>query len=276
MELHYIMYILVKPEDFTKEHLEFIENFKKMIRMLSNTTDTLMGAKDVNSRHIISTAAHAKIVGLRKCGDVMDRLDSEMPCEGTSQYAEQFVKVDKSLLDSHDVKKGTVILNVHNYGDGTRARIFKKFLLKHDDSKSILGTIYSGHDVELSDVLNIMPNYITQFGKTGNTESIDKNSKILGNVTLTEYEQEICFLFLLNWNFKQIANFMNYYRPIPQQRTIDTIIKRKNYICNKLCIGSTLLSDLQEFLVAINFQNKIPISFLSFITGARTLKEISL
>ena len=270
------MYTLVKPEDFTKEHLEFLENFKNMIRMLSNTTDMLMGTKDINSRHIISTSAHAKIVGLGKCGDVTDRLDSEMPCDGTSQYADQFVQVDKSLLNSRDVKKGIVILNIHNYGDGTKARIFKKFMLKHDDSKSILGTIYSGHDIDLSDVLNIMPNYITQFGKTGSIESIDKNSKILEDITLTEYEQEICFLFLLNWNFKQIANFMNYYRPVPQQRTIDTIIKKKNYICNKFCLGSTSLTDLQEFLVSINFQNKIPISFLSFITGATTLKEISL
>jgi len=270
------VYRLVLPTEFTKSHLDYIEKFKSMIQMLSETTDTLMGAKDIESRHIISTSSHARIVGLDKCGDVNGRLDAEMPCEGTAQYAEQFVQVDKSLLASQDVKKGVVVLNIHNYGDGTKARIFKKYLLKHDESKSILGTIYSGYDIDLSDVLNIMPNYITQFGKTASIESIDKNSKILENIMLTEYEQEICFLFLLNWNFKQIANFMNYYRPIPQQRTIDTIIKKKNYICNKLGIGSTLLTDLQDFLVAIDFHNKIPLSFLRFIVGATTLKEVSL
>ncbi|RTL13155.1 MAG: hypothetical protein EKK54_01295 [Neisseriaceae bacterium] len=270
------MYKLIKPEDFTKEHVEHIENFKKMIKMLSDSTDTLMGAKDINSRHIISTTSHSKIVGLNRCGDVTGRLDSEMPCDGTAQYAEQFVQVDKSLLTSQDVKRGVVILNIHNYGDGTKARIFKKFLLKHDDSQSILGTIYSGQDIDLTDVLNIMPNYITQFGKTGNIKVINKNDNLLNDITLTEYEQEICFLFLLNWNFKQIANFMNYYRPIPQQRTIDTIIKKKNYICNKFRLNSTLLTDLQEFLVSINFHNKIPLSFLGFIVGATTLKEISL
>ena len=221
------MYKLVKPSDFTKDHLEYIDDFKKMIRMLSDTTDTLMGAKDINSRHIISTSSHAKIVGLNKCGDVTDRLDDEMPCDGTAQYAKQFVQVDKSLLATRDIKKGIVILNIHNYGDGTRARVFKKFLLKHDNSKSILGTIYSGHNIDLVDVLNIMPSYITQFGQTGNIESINENSKIVNDITLTEYEQEICFLLLLNWNFKQIANFMNYYRPVLQPRTFDTIIKKK-------------------------------------------------
>lgn len=270
------MYTLIKPENLTKEHIEYIENFKNMIQMLSNTTDTLMGAKDINSRHITSTTAHAKIVGLSKCGDVTDRFDHEMPCDGTSQYAEQFVQVDKSLLATQDVNKGMVILNIHNYGDGTKARIFKKFLLKHDGSKAILGTIYTGQDIDLSDVLNIMPNYITQFGKTASIESVNKNSRILEDVTLTIYELEICFLFLLNWNFKQVANFMNYYRPIQQHRTIDTIIKKKNYICNKLKLDSTLLTDLQEFLVSINFHNKVPLSFLGFIVGATTLKEISL
>lgn len=270
------MYKLVKPNDFTKEHLEYIDDFKKMIRMLSDTTDTLMGAKDINSRHIISTSSHAKIVGLNKCGDVTDRLDDEMPCDGTAQYAEQFVQVDKSLLATRDIKKGIVILNIHNYGDGTRARIFKKFLLKHDNSKSILGTIYSGQNIDLVDVLNIMPSYITQFGKTGSIESINQSSKIVDDITLTEYEQEICFLLLLNWNFKQIASFMNYYRPVPQPRTIDTIIKKKNYICNKLRLNSNLLADLQEFLVSIKFHNKIPLSFLGFIIGANPLKEISL
>ena len=166
------MYALVSPENYNKEQLKYVENFKKMIEMLSENTDTMMGAKDIYSRHIISTKAHATIVGLKKCGDVSGRLDRDMPCDGTAQYAEQFVQVDKSLMDTKDVKKGVTILNIHNYSDGTKARIFKKFILKHDPSKAILGTIYSGQDVDLIDVLNIMPNYITQFGKTGNIQSI--------------------------------------------------------------------------------------------------------
>lgn len=270
------MYTLVKPEDYTREHLAFLSDFKKMIQMLSETTDTLMGAKDINSRHITSTSSHAKIVGLKKCGDVSERYDADMPCEGTAQYAEQFVQVDKALLSSQDIKKGVIILNIHNYSDGTRARIFKKFMLKHDPSKSILGTIYSGYDVDLIDILNIMPNYITQFGKTGSIETINDKTQVLNDITLTEYEQEICFLLLLNWNCKQIAEFMNFYRPIAQERTIDTILKKKNYICNKLHLRSTNLSDLQEFLVSINFHKKIPISFLSFVIGSSKLREMIL
>lgn len=270
------MYKLVLPTAFTKDQTDYIEKFKSMIRVLSETTDALMGAKDIESRHIISTTSHAKIVGLDKCGDVNGRLDAEMPCEGTAQYAEQFVQVDKSLLASQDVKKGVVILNIHNYGDGTKARIFKKHLLKHDESKSILGTIYSGQDIELSDVINVMPSYITRFGSTGSIDAISNDSKICGEITLTEYEQEICFLLLLNWNFRQIADFMNYFHKSEKERTIDTIIKKKNYICQKLGLNSLLLSDLQDFLVSIGFQNKIPLTFLRFIVGNKVLKDITL
>lgn len=270
------MYNLVEPKDFTIEHIDYIEKFKEMIKTLSDTTDTLMGAKDIDSRHIISTSSHAKIVGLKKCGDVTGRLDMDMPCEGTAQYAEQFVQADKSLLDTGDVTRGIVILNVHNYSDGIKARLFKKFILKHDPSKSILGTIYSGQDIDLTDMLNIMPSYITQFGKTGSIDVIDQNSIIFGKTTLTNYEQEICFLLLLNWKPYQIANFMNNFRPSSSSRTPDAIIKKKNYICDKLGIGSYFLSDLKDFLVSVRFHTKVPLSFIQFIIGSRTIREISI
>lgn len=269
------MYQLVKPDNFTKEHLEYIENFKKMIRMLSDTTDTIMGAKDVDSRHIIATKHFAKIVGLTECDDVTDKFDDDMPCEGTAKHAEEFRHEDKLLLESQDIKSGVMILNVHHYSDGIKARVFKKFLLKHDNSKSILGTIYSAQDINLADNLNLIPNYTAKFGKDVNLESMNNNRKIVNDIALTEYEQEICFLLLFNWDFKQIANFMNNHRPMSQPRTIDTIIKKKNYICNKLCLKSNLLVDLQEFLISIKFHNKIPLSFLRSIAGTNFLRRIS-
>lgn len=269
------MYKLVKPNDFTKDHLEYIDDFKKMIRMLSDTTDTIMGAKDIESRHIIATKSFAKIVGLNECDDVTDRFDDDMPCDGTAQHAEQFRQEDKLLLESQDLTTGVMILNIHNYSDGIKARIFKKLLLKHDNSKSILGTIYSAQDINLVDILNLIPNYTAQFGKITNLESINQNCKIVNDITLTEYEQEICFLLLFNWDFKQISNFMNNHRPIPHPRTIDTIIKKKNYICNKLRLNSNLLAELQVFLVSIKFHNKIPLSFLRSIAGTNFLRKIS-
>jgi hypothetical protein len=269
------MYRLIKPEKFSLEHINYIENFKQMIKMLSINTDVIMGAKDINSRHIVSTNEYARIVGLKKDADVADRLDKEMPCEGTVQYADQFVQEDRLLMESKDIKKGLSILNIHNYSDGTKARIFKKYMLKHEQSESILGTIYAGYDVNLTDVLNIIPNYIIRFGATGSIEAINNNTKIVNNTTLTNYEQEICFLLLLNWSFKQIADFMNFFRPIKTQRTMDTIIKKKNYICQKLGLASTILSNLQEFLVSINFHNKMPASFFKIVIGSNPLREIS-
>ena len=78
-----------------------------------------------------------------------------------------------------------------------------------------------------------MPNYILEFGSGCSIEQVQGKFK-LQDVELTEYEQEVSFLLLLNWDFKQIADFMNKYRPKPKTRVADSIIKSKNYICEKL------------------------------------------
>lgn len=267
---------IVAPENYSTCHQNYINEFIKLISFMSNNTDMIMGAKDVNSRHIISTNEYAKIVGLKKGYDVADRFDKEMPCDGTAQYAKQFVLEDQSIISKKNPSCAISTLNIHNYSDGTKARIFKKYILKHDESKSILGTIYSGTEIQLSDVLNIIPNYITLFGATGSIESINKSSILVENITLTNYEQEICFLLLLNWDFTQIANFMNEFRPSSTVRTSDTIIKKKNYICDKLKMKTTMKSDLVDYLVSINFHNKMPSSFYNLVIGSSKLNEISI
>lgn len=254
------MYKMVAPEKFTTEHIEFIEEFKKSIITISNYTDVILGAKDIYSRHIISTIAYANIVGFKNGYDVTGFLDKDMPCDGTSQYADSYVQEDNDLMNSLDINKSVSILNVHNYSNGIKAKVFKKKILYHEASSSILGTIYSGSDIELQNILNIMPSYIMRFGITGSIESIDSN-RVINDVVLTDYEQELCFLFILNWEFKQIANFMDQLRPMITPRTADTIIKKKNYICNKFNIMSNRIKDLQDFLVSIGFHNKMPESF---------------
>jgi hypothetical protein len=269
-------YSIVLPENFSAEHKDYIEKFKNSIEMISAKTDIILGVKDVNSRHIISTNQYASIVGLKSGNDVANRLDQEMPCDGTRQYADCYVQEDVSLMNTLDINKSISVLNVHNYNDGLKARIFKKHILSHEASRSILGTIYSGHDVELSSFLNIMPSYIIKFGATGSVESINSKTLINGVYKLNNYEQEICFLLLLNWDFKQIAQFMNQYRPAKMERTADTIIKKKNYICGKLRLVTNQVDELRGFLVSIGFHNKMPDFFYNRIIGSKVLNEISL
>ncbi len=263
-------YKIITPELFTQEHLNYIDDFKKSINMISLQSDLILGAKDTNSRHIISTNSYATIVGLTNGNDVANMLDKEMPCENTAQYADCYVQEDKSLLDSLDPTRGISVLNIHNYSDGLKARVFKKHILHHKPTNSILGTLYTGYDVNLQNYLSIIPSFIIRFGITGSFEAIDKNTTI-NDFSLTDYEQEVCFLILLNWDFKQIADFMNQTRPEYTNRSSDTIIKKKNYLCNKFNLKSTNIENLQEFLVSIGFHNKMPFSFYNRIIGSKVL-----
>ncbi|MDQ5922074.1 MAG: hypothetical protein QG673_2133 [Pseudomonadota bacterium] len=259
---------IVTPEQFTPEHLVYLNDFKKSLETISAQSNIIFGAKDVNSKHITATNAYAKIVGLNNGNDVSARLDKEMPCEGTAQYADCYVREDLSLINSLDPEKNLSVLNVHHYSDGLKARLFKKHLLYHKQSNSILGTIYSGFDLKFKDILNIIPSYIMKF--SSRSLPIGKQ-KLINDIELTDYEQEICFLLILNWEFKQIANFMNETRPMRNNRTADTIIKKKNYICEKLNLPSTNVGDLQDFLVSIGFHNSMPTSFYNRIVGSTIL-----
>ena len=264
-----VLYKIVTPENFTTDHLDFINEFKKSIHTISTQSDIMIGAKDVNSRHIISTDAYAQKVGLKSGNDVSSRFDKEMPCDGTAQYADCYVKEDLSLINTLNPDKSLSTLNIHHYSDGLKSRLFKKHLLYHHTSRSILGTVYSGFDIELKNVLNIIPSYIIKFGAIGSLSIT--NQKLINSIELTDYEQEVCFLLLLNWEFSQIASFMNKTRPEHKNRTSDTIIKKKNYICKKLNLPTTNVSVLQDFLVSTGFHNNMPVSFYNTIVGSTIL-----
>lgn len=76
---------------------------------------------------------------------------------------------------------------------------------------------------------------------------------------------------LLNWEFKQIADFMNKTRPLSSPRVADTIYKQKNAICRKLNIYPTYPQNLLEFLVSIDFHNNISNSFFNHMIGSNPL-----
>jgi hypothetical protein len=226
------LYKIVKSNEFTLEHLNYIDHFRKSISLVSGQIDIILGAKDVDSRHIIATDSYAQIVGLKSGNEVSDRFDRDMPCDGTAQYAESYVKEDLFLINSLSPEKSISILNVHNYSDGLKAIVFKKRILCHNNSNSILGTVYSGVNVELKNILSIIPSYIIKFGAAGSL-SIG-NQPFSKNIDLTDYEHEICFLLLLNWELKQIANFMNEIRPCKNKRSSNTIIKKKTTFVKNL------------------------------------------
>ena len=265
-----ISYSLVAPENFTAEQKLFIEDFKKSVTLISSQTDMIFGAKDINSRHFISTDAYAKIVALPKGIDVVDRLDREMPCEGTAQFADCYVQEDIELLNFGDINKKTSVLNIHEYSDGIRARIFHKNIMKLRPSHSIPGTIYSAHEIKIENFFSLIPNYIIEFGIGCSIENIDNRLNI-GNEKLTEYEHEVCFLLIMNWSFRQIACFMNKHRPLDRDRVADTISKCRNRICEKLNMPNGNLSDLRDMLIGMGIHRKMPNSFFSRLLGSRPL-----
>jgi hypothetical protein len=262
-----LSYRLVLPENFTAEQNAFVESFKESVNLISVQTDLVFGAKDINSRHFLSTDAYANLVALPRGVDVTDRFDCDMPCEGTAQFADHYVQEDMELLSNGDINKKKSILNVHEYGVGTNALVFDKYLMKHHPSQSILGIIYAAHKIEISNFFTVMPNYVLEFGIGCSIESVT-GTLDAGSVKLTEYEHEICFLMTMNWDSKQISCFMNKYRPTSSVRGPDTIYKCRNRICDKLNCNP---SELRELLVGIGIHRKMPSSFFNRLIGSMPL-----
>jgi hypothetical protein len=160
------------------------------------------------------------------------------------------------------------MLNIHNYSTGLEALISYKFPLIHQPSQSILGIVGIAHKIDLSCFFNLIPNYISEFGVCGNLENVHGTLKI-GNINLTEYEHEVCFLLTtMNLSYKQIAYFMNKYRPTAIQRTADTIYKCRDRVCEKLDCEPR---HFQDRLIGMNLHNKIPSSFFNRLIGNRPL-----
>ncbi|MFZ6689868.1 hypothetical protein ACO0K0_19195 [Undibacterium sp. SXout11W] len=263
-------YRLMSPDQFTSEHIEFLNNFKLSVSLLSSQTDIILGAKDIHSKHFISTDAYAKLVALPTGEAVANRYDVDMPCEGTVEFADCYVREDQELLQQSDINKKVSVLNIHQYGDGVRALVFEKCLLKHHLSQTILGTIYSAKEVDISNFFAFFPNSIFEFHRGSSIEAI-YGVLNLNNIKLSEYEHEVCFLLILNWDFKQIADFFNKHQPLARKRSGDTIYKCKNRICDKLDIPNANLALLRETLVGMGVHRKIPQSFFNRLLGSHLI-----
>ena len=198
------------------------------------------------------------------------RFDRDIPCEGFAQFADCFVAEDKSLLDSGDINKKMSLLEVMDYAVGMKAFACDKHILKHHASQSILGIIYAASEIKIGNFFAIIPNYFNEFGVGCSIQDVGGSLSIDG-VTLTEYEHEICFLLILNWNYNQIASFMNKHRPSVDTRVADTIYKCRNRVCEKLGIPDYTTSQFKEKLVEMGIHRKMPQSFFQRLVGSTPL-----
>lgn len=267
------MFTNVSPAEFTPEHTIFFNRFKaSLLHISEQMDDVILGVKDIHSRHLIGTDATARVLALKHGMELAGRLDCEMPCEGTAQFADSFVAEDRALLAASDIDKAIKILRIYHFADGLSARIFTKSLLKHRSSQSVLGVVYHAYTICIDDFLGIVPNYIMEFGVACSIEP-----RIIspgdGLSKLTEYEHEICFLLLLNWDFGDIADFMNTFRPRPGKspRVADSIIKSKNRICEKMGLPTVRLAGLRDTLIAAGMQKKMPRSFFRRLIGSHLI-----
>ena len=257
---------LVAPEQFTTRQQRYLEQFRQSIDLVSSQSGTIVGAKDVNSQHFIATDAYARIVGLSKGGDVTGRLDREMPCEGTAQFADCYVREDRHLLSHRDAGRMTSVINIHEYSDGLKGLVFNKFVLKHRPTKSILGTVYSAYEFDISRFFAMLPNYMFEFG-TGCSIELANDSPTEIKTQLTDFEYEIAFLLTMNWSLRQICDFLNEY----QRGTESSVMGSIRTIGDKLGGGLRGASALRDKLIELGVHQKMPKALFNHVTAGHPL-----
>jgi transcriptional regulator with XRE-family HTH domain len=256
-------YKLVSPEDFTEEQKEFIKSFQDSVNIISSQTGLVLGFKDIHSKHVMSTDAFAHLVALPHGRDVAGRFDRDMPCEGSARFAEDLVNEDRELLSRKDPNRKKSIINIHEFATGPDAFICDKYPLKHQPSHSILGVIFIGNKVEISNFFTLFPNYFLKFGMGASIEIVNEPLEV-GGAQLTEYEHEICFLMTLGLSFNQIACFMNTPGSLSAMRDPGAIYECKERIHQKFNCPS---SSLRELLIEEGIHKKIPSSFFNRLMG---------
>lgn len=259
----------MSPQNFSSEQKKFVQSVKDSVNLISSQIDLVFGIKDIHSRHIISTDAYARLVGLLRGTDVTDRLDRDIPCEGTARFADCYVREDEELLRHADPSRKKAVLNVHEYSHGVDALIFEKYPLTHRASDSIVGIIYTANRIRISEFLFLKPDYVDEFGSECSIEVV-RGSLNVEDFKLTHYEHEVSFLLAMNWDCAQIAHFMNRHHPASRPRTQDAIYKCRNRICTKLDCRPP---HLREMLVEMGIHQKMPASFFRRLIGSRSLQQ---
>jgi len=255
-------YTIVAPDQQTPEHKQYIDSFIDSTLNISQNHNIIMGAKDIYSRHIISTDAYAKIVNLKHGTEVSDRFDSEMPCEGTAKFADSFVHEDQSIIQSGNLNANLAILNIHEYADGMGARIFCKSLLRHKPSHSVLGTVYYAHEVKIDNIFSVFDTYIKQFGSGCSISLVSESINDSQDAELTDYEKMIGFLLILKWDKRLIDDFTTKCRPDKTQTFYQSI----SSICQKAGLSSLNLENLRNTLIGMDLHKSMPKSLFFSLT----------
>ncbi len=264
-------YSLVEPEQFTDEHRSFIERFAKTIRAASSSSNVVTSAKDVRSCHLTASDAYARIVGLSSGNEVVGQMDRDMPCEGTAAFADCFVREDRRLLESGDIRAMKSVLNIHQYDTGLGALVFDKFLLKHHPSNSVLGIINCAHEADLERFVALFPGYWSQFGlgcsiERTRSETIDS----IGTLSVAEYE--VAFLLALGHDAKAIACFLRRSRrctAIDADADVDTALRT---IADKMASAGIAASNIRDRLIEARVHQRMPASLFDQVVGQTNLR----
>lgn len=261
----YSPYSLVEPEHFTDEHQSFIERFARTIEVASSGSGVIAGAKDIRSRHLTASDSYGRIVGL-PCGkDVTGRMDRDMPCEGTSAFADCYVREDQRLIELGDIAAVKSVLNIHRYDTGLIALIFDKFLLKHRPSKSVLGLVYCAYETNLGRFTALFPEYWSQFGCGCSIERVDSEF-IDGIGRLSGLEHEVAFLLALGYDAEAITRVMRRLLPNTESDARTAL----HGIADKMAAADIPVAYIRDRLVAAHVHQRMPTPFFDKVVGLRT------
>ena len=257
-------YSLVEPEHFTEEHQSFIERFGRTIEAGSSNSNIITSTKDVRSCHLAASDAYARLVGLSRGKDVVGRMDRDMPCDGTAAFADCFVREDRRLLESGDIRAMTSVLNIHEFERGLGALVFDKFSLKHRPSKSILGVINCAYQANLERFVALFPDYWSQFGLGCSIERTECEV-IEGIGPFPEAEYEIAFLLALGHDAPSIAGFLHRL-DLPAEAYVDTAVSS---ITDRMVHAGVPVANIRDRLIEARVHQRMPASLFDKVVERR-------
>lgn len=260
------MTLVLKPREFLSEHIDYINQYREAIKIISeNNPGLIMGLKDVDSHYLISNPAYSNAVGIKSPEAMVGLSDNDLPYISDSPFAEQYKSEDKHIIKNPHATYSYV--KVHQYADGFKARIIHKSAMYHAKSDTILGVVFSGYEVDFSSLFTLIPNYENLMEKASIMQLMPNTERLVINGTsLTAYEYEVCYLLSNGWGCEEVADFMNHRNPNQPKRSGDTIVKAKDRICLKFRIPNQLYYFRQE-LRKLHIHNKPPLVIIQAFTG---------
>lgn len=257
----------------TESQQAFLDVFKHAVAVISGQTELILGAKDLESRHVIATDSYSHLVGLRHGGDVAGRLDKEMPCEGTARFADAYVAEDRAVLARPPCSRPMRVLNVHRYDSGFAALVFSKSQLREPGTDKLLGTVYCAHEVNLAPFLAYLPRDGSEAAVECSAQVVEGSVR-LGTVDLLADEFDLCFLLAQGWSSRKIAAFLDHVRPNVEPHRASAVDRERVRICDKLGLGRLGAPGFRDMLVDAGVRNRLPASLVQHLIGSSPIDEL--